>query len=349
MWKHNGKHNGKEYGNTMEIGINFLNTFFNMIAEIRNLYTKGQIKDIGFVAPKFDLDALSIAVLKEEIKVIFEERSDIKVPISNKMITLQWNAKGQQNKIMSNIHHSKANETYWIAFDIDFPFGNFGFEGTSYHNHLSFLNGYAENVFNPNDTKFEKDELSKSKADKRFKLGSSVFLLLLSDLIDLTDYKHSMLFNGDSSAEISVKAKMDDYKMLGIIPQTYFKDVYKNGRKTKVECINTKNILTINNDAFMFGATFDTKDKLVFIDNKLSFNPSIIFDAELRKYVAEMLPIGDEFIEWKLDGYELITIYDEADLLPTDIIISDSYNFTKFVDEKEHFKYYINIFRQCGK
>ena len=33
MWKHNGK----EYGNTMEIGINFLNTFFNMIAEIRNL------------------------------------------------------------------------------------------------------------------------------------------------------------------------------------------------------------------------------------------------------------------------------------------------------------------------
>ena len=69
------------------------------------------------------------------------------------MITLQWNAKGQQNKIMSNIHHSKANETYWIAFDIDFPFGNFGFEGTSYHNHLSFLNGYAENVFNPNDLK----------------------------------------------------------------------------------------------------------------------------------------------------------------------------------------------------
>ena len=63
----------------------------------------------------------------------------------------------------------------------------------------------------------------------------------------------------------------------------------RNGRKTKVECINTKNILTINNDAFMFGATFDTKDKLVFIDNKLSFNPSIIFDAELRKYVAEML------------------------------------------------------------
>lgn len=333
--ENNRNEDGKQMDNniileTLEKGFivksELIKQYKQMIEEMEDLHNQGIIKDIGFIVPLLDIDGISIAVMREILINTFDIRVK-PIPITKKYIQMRWEGNGK-NKIISNIPQKECKETYWVSFDIDFPFEVFGLKGKSYHNHYSLMKYNNPHSFNPNDVLFKDNIPTKDKTNKRWKMGTSPLLLAFEGLFKQEEWKIHLLSMGDSSNK-NIGMKGENIYQLGIYPSQ--QDV-----ETPIKYLGGMEFMYPKNEVFMFNG------------NVLVFNPMYNLNYDLQQYMINHFPFGEKFMEWDLNG-ELLILRKQEDFNPsTDILLCDTYCFVYYdkQEQKEIFTHYINIMRE---
>lgn len=332
--ENNRNEDGKQMDNniileTLEKGFivksELIKQYKQMIEEMEDLHNQGIIKDIGFIVPLLDIDGISIAVMREILINTFDIRVK-PIPITKKYIQMRWEGNGK-NKIISNIPQKECKETYWVSFDIDFPFEVFGLKGKSYHNHYSLMNYNNPHSFNPNDVLFKDNIPTKDKTNKRWKLGTSPLLLAFEGLFKQEEWKIHLLSMGDSSNK-NIGMKGENIYQLGIYPSQ--QDV-----ETPIKYLGGMEFMYPKNEVFMFNG------------NVLVFNPMYNLNYDLQQYMINHFPFGEKFMEWDLNGELLILRKQEDFNTSTDILMCDTYCFLYYDkdEQREVFTHFVNVLR----